>query len=305
MVGRVFKSTGSWYQVLTDQGVMMECRTRGKLRLDESKETNPVAVGDLVILEADGEKGIITEVLSRRNHIVRQSTRKTGHSHVLAANLDQALLLVTLFQPRTSLGFVDRFLVTCEAFGIPQILVFNKRDLLDQQATDWCYDVMSVYQKIGVSTFLISLAEDEDINGLEQYLSGKTTLIAGHSGTGKSTLLNRLVPDAQQVTAEVSGSTMKGVHTTTFAEMFKVDTQTFIIDTPGVKEWGLLDMQPNEISDYFPEMRDKRINCKFGSKCLHLEEPKCAVREAVEQSEISITRFESYLSMVVGGDNRK
>lgn len=305
MIGRVFKSTGSWYQVLTDRGEMLECRTRGKLRLEESKETNPVAVGDLVLLESDGDKGIITEVQQRKNHIVRQSTRKTGHSHVLAANLDQALLLVTLFQPRTSLGFVDRFLVTCEAFGIPQILVFNKKDLLDQQAIDWCNDVMAMYQKIGISTFLLSLTEDEDLNSLEQFLSGKITLIAGHSGTGKSTLLNRLVPGAQQVTAEVSGSTMKGVHTTTFAEMFAIDDHTMIIDTPGVKEWGLLDMEPGEISDYFPEMREKRLNCKFGSKCLHLEEPKCAIREAVERSEISISRFESYLSMVLGGDNRK
>lgn len=305
MIGRVFKSTGSWYQVLTDRGEMMECRTRGKLRLEESKETNPVAVGDLVLLESDGDKGIITEVQQRKNHIVRQSTRKTGHSHVLAANLDQALLLVTLFQPRTSLGFVDRFLVTCEAFGIPQILVFNKKDLLDQQAIEWCNDVMSMYQKIGISTFLLSLTEDEVLNSLEQFLSGKITLIAGHSGTGKSTLLNRLVPSAQQVTAEVSGSTMKGVHTTTFAEMFAIDDHTMIIDTPGVKEWGLLDMEPGEISDYFPEMREKRLNCKFGSKCLHLEEPKCAIREAVERSEISISRFESYLSMVLGGDNRK
>lgn len=303
LTGRVLKSTGSWYVVQFPDGKAMNCRTRGKLRLEGSKETNPVAVGDEV--EVEPQTGIIANIRPRRNHIVRQSTRKTGHRHVLAANVDQAVLVVTLREPRTSLGFVDRFLVTCVAFDIPQVLVFNKRDLLEADELDICKEVMTMYERLGIKTLLLSAREDSDLTELVSILSGKTTLLAGHSGAGKSTLLNRLVPDANQVTAEISGYSSKGVHTTTFAEMFFMGADTWLVDTPGIKEWGLEDIQPADISGYFPEMRELRNECRFGGRCLHLEEPQCAVRAAVESGIISVSRYSNYVSMVLGEDNRK
>ena len=304
MKGRVLKSTGSWYSVQLESGNRADCRVRGKMRLDDSKETNPVAVGDEV--EVDPSDHTIVSVLPRHNHIVRQSTRKTGHRHVLAANLDQALLLVTLFQPKTSFGFIDRFLVTCEAYGIPQLLVINKRDLLvTEDDVAICNYITSLYASLGVRTFIISAAADAEVRELLNALKGKTTLLAGHSGTGKSTLLNRLVPDAAQEIGPVSAYSDKGTHTTTFAEMFRVNDNTFLVDTPGIKEWGLLDMEPQEISGYFPEMHDLRNDCRFGGRCLHLEEPGCAVVKAVQEEKIAATRYESYVSMVLGGDNRK
>lgn len=303
MTGRVLKSTGSWYQVRLADGSIRACRTRGRLRLDDVRETNPVAVGDEVSI--DPESDTILAILPRKNHIVRHSTRKKGHGHVLAANVDQALLVVTLMRPRTSFGFIDRFLLTCEAFEIPQILVFNKRDLLDQESEATCRQVMEIYQQIGIRTFLFSFLEDSDLSALLQELNGRTTLIAGHSGTGKSTLLNRLVPSAAQSVSGISEYSEKGVHTTTFAEMFFMQEDTWLVDTPGVKEWGLLDMEQTEISGFFPEMRALRSDCKFGARCLHLEEPHCAIRKAVEEGRIAPTRYESYIGMVLGGDNRK
>lgn len=305
MTGRVMKSTGSWYAVLADNGMTLSCRVRGKLRLADSRESNPVAVGDRVSLEQDDGDTIITGVLDRTNHIVRQSSRKTGHSHVIAANVDQALLLATIAQPRTSTGFIDRFLVTCEAYGIPQVLVINKRDLLNEEDLELAEAILDLYRGLGVTTFLISLKDDASIAELQQLLDGKTTLLTGHSGTGKSTLLNRLHPQADQQVGAVSASSEKGVHTTTFAEMFRTNDRTFIIDTPGIKEWGLQDMSPQEISDYFPEMRELRLSCRFGSRCLHLTEPGCAVLKAVEEGGVSPNRYHNYLSMVSGEDNRK
>lgn len=299
----MLKSTGSWYQVRLADGSIRACRTRGRLRLDDVRETNPVAVGDEVSI--DSESDTILAILPRKNHIVRQSTRKKGHGHVLAANVDQALLVVTLMRPRTSFGFIDRFLLTCEAFEIPQILVFNKRDLLDEESKATCRQVMEIYQQIGIRTFLFSFLEDSDLSALLQELNGRTTLIAGHSGTGKSTLLNRLVPSATQSVGGISEYSEKGVHTTTFAEMFFMQQDTWLVDTPGVKEWGLLDMEQTEISGFFPEMRALRSDCKFGARCLHLEEPHCAIRKAVEEGRIAPTRYESYIGMVLGGDNRK
>lgn len=304
MKGRVLKSTGSWYSVQLENGDHAECRIRGKLRLDDSKETNPVSVGDEV--EVDLQDFTIGTILPRRNHIVRQSTRKTGHRHVLAANIDQALLLITLFQPRTSFGFIDRFLVTCEAYGIPQIIIINKKDLWTEPVHGRLADyIAELYHSLGVAILTISAAADAEVSALQQLLAGKTTLLAGHSGTGKSTLLNRLVPLAGQDVGPVSAYSDKGTHTTTFAEMFCVSENTWLVDTPGIKEWGLLDMEPQEISGYFPEMRDLRNECRFGGRCLHLEEPGCAVVQAVEEEKIAGTRYESYVSMVLGGDNRK
>jgi ribosome biogenesis GTPase / thiamine phosphate phosphatase len=304
MQGLVMRSTGSFYDVLADDRKKYNCRVRGKIRLEGIKETNPIAVGDRVEFEQEHDVGWITTILPRTNHMLRQSVKKTGHAHVLAANVDQALVVATLAYPRTSLGFIDRFLVSAESFRIPQIVVFNKSDLLTADEQPLQREYLALYAKLGVTTLSTTNKNDSPLAILE-LLQGKTTLIAGHSGVGKSTLLNRLVPGLELKTGEISDFSEKGTHTTTFAEMFAVNENTYVIDTPGVKEWGLMDMNQQEISDYFPEMRDCRLDCKFGARCIHLQEPKCAVRDAVNAGEISISRYDSYLSMVLGEDNRK
>lgn len=296
------KSTGSWYDVLGEDGKKYACRVRGKIRLEGIKESNPVAVGDYVNFETTDNA--IVDILPRENHMLRQSVKKTGHSHVLAANISQAMLMATLAMPRTSLGFIDRFLVAAESFRIPQILIFNKKDLLAQEEVDLLRSLTNIYTDIGVKCFLLSTLYD-DLSDLKSAMQGKTTLLAGHSGVGKSTLLNKLIPGISQKVSEISDFSEKGTHTTTFAEMFQLDADSFIIDTPGVKEWGLVDMTKEEISDYFPEMRDRRLNCKFGARCIHLQEPKCAIIDAVRNGEIALSRYESYVSMVLGEDNRK
>jgi ribosome biogenesis GTPase / thiamine phosphate phosphatase len=303
MKGLVLRSTGSFYDILGEDGKKYNGKVRGKIRLEGFRETNPVAVGDRVSFEATQPVSSITEILPRTNHMLRQSVKKAAHSHVLAANVDQVMLIATLSLPRTSLGFIDRFLVAAESFRIPQVLVFNKKDLLSAEELQYHEELMMQYERIGVRCFLINAFEDSQL--IKEILQGKITLIAGHSGVGKSTLLNNLAPELNQKTGDISAFSEKGMHTTTFAEMFPLDTNTFVIDTPGVKEWGLVDMDDQEISDYFPEMRDRRLNCKFGSKCLHFNEPKCAIVDAVQNGEIAITRYESYLSILTGEDNRK
>lgn len=298
------RSTGSFYDVLLEDGRKYNCRVRGKIRLEGIRETNPVAVGDVVSVELEHAIGSILEILPRKNHILRQSVKKTGHSHVLAANIDQAMLVVTLSSPRTSLGFIDRFLVSAEAFRIPQIIVFNKKDLLDEKGLQILDSLCTLYTGIGVTCFQVSALQD-DLQSIREILSNKTSLIAGHSGVGKSTLLNKISPHINQSIGSISDFSDKGTHTTTFAEMFQLDDKSFVIDTPGVKEWGLADMIPQEISDYFPEMREVRLGCKFQSRCIHVNEPKCAVLEAVHSGAIALSRYESYLSMVAGEDNRK
>lgn len=304
MKGVVLRSTGSFYEVLTPDGLHHNCTIRGKIRLEGIKESNPVAVGDRVAFEIHNQVGSIEEILPRTNHILRQSVKKTGHAHVLAANVDQVFLVVTLGFPRTSLGFIDRFLVSAESFRIPQTLLFNKQDLLDDEAGELQNSLIQLYEKIGVHGFSISALEDDHPNILK-LLAGKTTLFAGHSGVGKSTLLNKIAPQINQKIGAISGFSEKGTHTTTFAEMFQISGQTFVIDTPGIKEWGLVNMNAQELSDYFPEMRDLRLHCKFGSKCVHLNEPKCAIIAAVTKGEIALSRYESYLGMLSGKDNRK
>jgi ribosome biogenesis GTPase len=304
MEGRVMKSTGAWCSVLADDGHRYNCRLQGKLRLEGIKETNPVTIGDRVGLLLENGDASITEIKPRENHMLRQSVKRTGHSSVLAANVDQVLIIATWKQPRTSLGFIDRFLVSAESFRIPQILVLNKKDLLDEEELAEVGKIQAVYQSIGVATLTLS-ALDEDISGVLSLLNGKTTLVAGHSGVGKSTLLNRIAPTIAQAVDEISEFNEKGKHTTTFAEMFDIGPGTFLIDTPGVKEWGLVDMNQQEISDYFPEMRELRATCKYGSRCIHLTEPKCSVRLAVEEGKIALSRYNSYVSMVMGEDNRK
>ncbi|HNP78405.1 MAG: ribosome small subunit-dependent GTPase A [Cyclobacteriaceae bacterium] len=305
MEGRVIKSTGSWYEVIGTDGQHYTCRLQGKLRLEDTRSSNPVAVGDRVALLISDKDTSITEVLPRTNHILRQSVKRTSHSQVLAANVDQVLLVATLHQPRTSLGFIDRFLVSAESFRVPQILVFNKKDLWSDKDREHIRVLTQLYESLGVTCLSISAQEVSDIEVVRDCINGKTTLVAGHSGVGKSTLLNQLHPEIHQAIRAVSDVTDKGTHTTTFAEMFALDGNTFVIDTPGVKEWGLVEMEPQEISDYFPEMRDLRLDCKFGSRCLHLTEPACRIRIAVEAGHIATSRYANYVSMVTGEDNRK
>lgn len=304
MKGRVLKSTGSWYEVLIEGGQVLQARARGKLRLDDINETNPVAVGDWVELQPEGNNAVISAILPRQNHMLRQSVKKKGQAHVLAANIDQVMLIATLKQPRTSLGFIDRFLVSAEAFRIPQVIIFNKRDLLTETELEEQTELMQRYQTFGTRTLALQATHD-DLLEVNEILENRVTLVAGHSGAGKSTLLNRLSDRIQQATSNISSFSNKGTHTTTFAEMFRLDERSFVIDTPGVKEWGLVDMEPQELSDYFPEMRAVRTSCKFGARCIHLHEPGCAVIAAVENQQISLARYESYLSMLAGEDNRK
>lgn len=304
MKGIVLRSTGSFYDVLAEDGNKYSCKLRGKMRLDDTKETNPVAVGDHVNIELDNVIGSITEILPRKNHILRKSVKKTSQAHVLAANVDQVILVATFAYPRTSLGFIDRFLVGAESFRIPQVLIFNKKDLLSEEELDILNAFITIYESIGVTAFSMSALNDEHVE-VQKILQGKITLVAGHSGVGKSTWLNKIAPHIEQKTGAVSEFSEKGMHTTTFAEMFEINANTFVIDTPGIKEWGLVDMNDQEISDYFPEMRDRRLSCKFGSRCLHFNEPKCEIIEAVRRGDIALSRYESYLSILAGEDNRK
>ena len=246
MEGTVMRSTGALYDVLGVDGVRYTSRVRGRIRLEGIKESNPVAVGDRVLMDLEQDVGSITEILPRRNHILRQSVKKTGHSHVLAANVDQLLLIATLAFPKTSLGFIDRCFVSAEAFRIPQMLVINKTDLLNDEGTEWLQQTLQLYSNVGVDCYSISALQD-DPHEIFKCLEKKTTLVAGHSGVGKSTLLNRISPVINQTVGDISQFSEKGKHTTTFAEMFLIRENTYVIDTPGVKEWGLVDMNEQEI----------------------------------------------------------
>lgn len=305
--GLILRSTGSWYEVANEDGHIYRGRLRGKIKLDELKVTNPIAVGDYVYFEVEDvieNTAVITEIIARENYIIRQSTHKTAHGQIIAANLDQAFLVATLAMPRTSMGFIDRFLVAAESFRIPVFVVFNKTDILSDEGLTIQKELCNMYEKIGYPCLEISALEDADLTHLHQKLANKKTLIAGHSGVGKSTLLNRLAPNLNLRTAKISNYSQKGVHTTTFAEMFEIKPQTYIIDTPGIKELGLMDMGENEISHYFPEMRNLLGKCRYNN-CSHINEPNCAVIEAVKSGEIAQSRYESYVGMILPDDNRR
>jgi ribosome biogenesis GTPase len=300
MRGRVYKSTGSWYEVKTEDGRLIYCRIKGKLRLAGSKSTNPVAVGDYVDLaiQPDGE-GLIKSVEDRKNHIVRRSVNLAKQTQVIASNLDQAVLVVTLAYPVTFPRFIDRFLVTAEAYDIPAVLVFNKVDLYDEETLSDLAFYTRVYLDAGYKVLHTSATQDIGLEDFKEMLRNKTSLISGHSGVGKSTLINCVEPDLDLKTTEVSQTHRQGQHTTTFAEMYDLGFGGSIIDTPGIRGFGLVNMRKEEIGDYFPEILRLKENCRF-SNCLHLEEPGCAVKKALENHELAFTRYESYLSFIKG-----
>jgi ribosome biogenesis GTPase len=299
MKALVYKSTGSWYTVRSG-AVIYNARMKGVFKLDDITSTNPIAVGDLVEIEIENEienTATITEILPRRNYINRQSPRHTHQHHIVAANLDQSLLVVTLKEPRTSQGFIDRFLVASEMYHVPSLIVFNKADLFKKKEEDKFEGWKNMYESIGYTVLLTSVMENKGIDELRGLLDNKITLISGHSGVGKSSLLNRLLPNLDLKTKDISGWSGKGQHTTTFAEMYDLPGNGRIIDTPGMREFGLVDISKQEVSHYFPEMRVRLNNCQFNN-CLHIDEPGCAIKEAVSSEEIDADRYVSYINIL-------
>lgn len=305
MHGLVTKSTGSWYQVQTPEGHRLDCRIKGKFRIKGITTTNPVAVGDQVDfeMEPDQETGVITKLHERKNYIIRKSINLSKQGQIIAANLDQAFLVVTLASPRTSLGFIDRFLVTAEAYHIPAMLVFNKLDLFSKEGLEILAEYRSIYEDLGYHCFEVSALKGTHVDDVVNALKNKVSLFSGHSGVGKSTLINRILPDLQLRTSSVSEWHDKGMHTTTFAEMFELPFGGFIIDTPGIRELGIVDIEQTELGGMFPEIRQYRENCRF-KNCRHINEPGCAVLDAVESGEIAPSRYDSYLSIYHGNDTR-
>lgn len=299
MTGFIIKSTGSWFTVNTDMGEVYNCKLKGKFRIKGIKTTNPVAVGDHVMfeLEKDKETGVITKILQRDNYIIRKSTKLSKVSHIIAANIEQAILIITLAHPRTSTGFVDRFLVTAEAYHIPANLVFNKNDLYNDELAEIEQNWKEIYSDAGYNCLSVSALERNNIEDFKELLRDKRSLLSGHSGVGKSALINAIEPKLALKTKDLSGYHKVGMHTTTFAEMHPLSFGGYIIDTPGIKEFGLVDFDRKKIAERFPEMRKFMHSCKF-SNCTHIHEPDCAVVEAIENGQIHLTRYESYLSIV-------
>jgi ribosome biogenesis GTPase / thiamine phosphate phosphatase len=296
----IYKSTGSWYTAKTAKGELVQCRIKGIFKLDtDITSTNPVAVGDEVEIEweENEQTAVITHILSRRNYIVRTSPHKKNQKHIVAANLDQAVLVATLREPRTSQGFIDRFLVTAAAYHIPAIIVFNKSDLYRQKEIQQFSTLKLMYEQIRYSVILTSIPEEESITDLQKVLQGKVTLFSGHSGVGKSSLLNCLVPDLSLKTQSVSGWSGKGIHTTTFADTIELPFGGRVIDTPGIREFGIVDIPRAEVSHYFVEMQPYIPRCAFNN-CLHTDEPDCAVKAAMEKGKINVERYISYLNIL-------
>ena len=296
----VYKSTGSWYIVKTDDGQIFNARIKGKLRIDNITSTNPIAVGDVVTADMENElEGslTITGIEQRRNYITRSSPHNRNQHHIVASNLDQSLLFATLREPKTSLGFIDRFLVTSEAYHIPSIIVFNKSDLYKQKEKDRFIEVKEIYEAIGYRVQSMSIEKNEGVEEIKELLKDKTTLLSGHSGVGKSSFINIVFPELRLKTQDVSGWSGKGLHTTTFAEMFNLSFGGRIIDTPGIRELGLVDISKQELSHYFPEMRSIINDCQFNN-CMHINEPDCAVKDAVNNGGIHPDRYVSYLSIL-------
>lgn len=298
MKGLVIKNTGSWYLVRTDEGRDVECKVKGNFRLKGIRSTNPVAVGDRVhiLLNAEGT-AFISEIEDRKNYIIRRASNLSKQSHILAANLDQCLLVVTVNHPQTSTTFIDRFLASAEAYRVPVTLVFNKVDTYDEDELRYLDALIHLYTTIGYRCLRISARQGDGVGEVASLLQGNITLLAGNSGVGKSTLINALLPEAEARTGEISQAHNKGMHTTTFSEMFLLPEGGYLIDTPGIKGFGTFDMETEEVGHYFPEIFRTAAECRYGN-CTHRHEPGCAVREAVEQHFISESRYNSYLSML-------
>lgn len=298
MEGTVIKSTGSSYIVKTTDNNIYECKLKGKYKIHEIKNTNPLAVGDIVIFEMfdSNNCGLIKQIRKRKNYIIRKSTNLSKQSHIIAANIDQAILIATISNPRTSTGFIDRFLVTAEAFYIPAIIVFNKIDLYDDKSNNLLNKFVDVYENIGYKCLKVSADKNINLDELNLLLQNKTSLISGHSGVGKSTLINKIEPRLNIKIAEISSYHLKGIHTTTFAEMHSLSFGGSIIDTPGIKEFGLFDFKKEELEGYFPEMFKLSDECQFAN-CTHVHEPKCAVKKALEEGKIHQSRYTNYINM--------
>ncbi|SHG84622.1 ribosome small subunit-dependent GTPase A [Flagellimonas flava] len=303
MQGIVYKSTGSWYTVRTEDGSFYECRIKGKFRIKGIKSTNPIAVGDEVVFDltkvGDESVAIISEIKPRKNYIIRKSVKLSKQTHIIAANLDQVFLLITLNNPPTFTSFIDRFLVTAEAYDIPVVLLFNKMDVYDKDEMVEVEYLVNLYREIGYHCLEIAAKEWENVEAVRDLMKDRVSMFAGHSGVGKSTLVNALEPGLKLKTAEISEQHLQGQHTTTFAEMYDLSFGARIIDTPGIKGFGIVDMEEDEIGDYFPEFFRLKSECKFNN-CLHMDEPKCAVKNALENNEIAWSRYRSYIQMITG-----
>ena len=299
MKGIVYKSTGSWYTVKDETGNFWSARIKGIFKIDEITSTNPVSVGDKVEVEENEveQTALITKIYDRTNYINRQSPRAKHQQHIVAANIDLSLLLATLKEPRTSQGFIDRSLVASEMYHVPSIIVFNKADLHKRKEDEKFQQLKTMYEQIGYKVFLISVNDNMGVDELKEELRNRVTLISGHSGVGKSSLLNLIFPELKLKTQDISGWSGKGLHTTTFAEMFDLPSGGSIIDTPGMREFGLIGVSKQELSHYFPEMRERLVNCQFNN-CLHINEPGCAIKEAVVNGEINEDRYVSYVNIL-------
>ena len=300
MKARIYKSTGSWYVAKSENGKLYNARIKGIFKIDEITSTNPLAVGDEVEMEIEDiqeESAMIDHIYDRRNYVARVSPHNKRLHHIIASNLDQSILFATLKDPKTSQGFMDRFLVSCESYHIPAIIVFNKSDIYRKKELDKFALLKEIYEAVGYKVVLASVQNKEGVEEVKTLLHNKTTLLSGHSGVGKSTFINTVFPQFSIRTQEVSGWSGKGLHTTTFAEMFDLDTGGHIIDTPGVREFGVVDITKQELSQYFPEMRILINDCQFNN-CMHINEPGCAVKKAVNAGTVSVDRYASYLTIL-------
>ncbi|MDA9968568.1 ribosome small subunit-dependent GTPase A [Polaribacter sp.] len=303
MTGIVYKSTGSWYQVKSDTGEFYKCRMKGKFRIQNIKSTNPIAVGDKVEFDiekkGDEETGVIKMIFERDNFIVRKSVNLSKQTHIIASNIDQVFLLITINNPPTFTAFIDRFLVSARAYSIEVILIFNKIDSYALEERAEILYLKDIYEKIGYQCEEVSATQNKNVSKIKELMLGKTSMFVGHSGVGKTTLVNTIAPTLDLKTKEISDQHSQGKHTTTFAEMFDLSFDARIIDTPGIKGFGVVDIDKHELGDYFPEFFELKQDCKFNN-CIHVKEPKCAVKEALEAEEVSWSRYRSYLQILEG-----